>query len=99
MKPLERYLGALQGLATGDALGAPLEGLPPGSFVPIEDMIGGGFHYLKPGQWSDDTSLALCLAESLIEKRGFDPIDQLERYVWWFTAAFIIIDPVDGGTA
>jgi ADP-ribosyl-[dinitrogen reductase] hydrolase len=84
VKPLQGYLGSLLGLATGDALGAPLEGLPPGSFAPIEDMTGGGFHHLKPGQWTDDTSLALCLAESLIENRGFDPIDQLERYVWWF---------------
>lgn len=61
-----------------------MEGLPPGSFTPVDDMIGGGFHDLKPGQWTDDTSMALCLAESLIEKRGFDPVDQLERYMRWF---------------
>src|SRR5918912_1451511 len=47
-------------------------------------MIGGGFHDLEPGQWTDDTSMALCLAESLVEKRGFDPADQRERYVRWF---------------
>ncbi len=81
---LERYRGALLGLATGDALGAPLEGLPPGAFTPIEDMIGGGFHNLEPGYWTDDTSMALCLAESLTEQRGFDPVDQLERYLRWF---------------
>ncbi len=72
------------GLAAGDALGAPLEGLPPGSFMPVEDMIGGGFHRIEPGQWTDDTSMALCLAESLVEKRSFDPVDQLERYLRWF---------------
>lgn len=71
-------------MAIGDALGAPLEGLPPGSFATVEDMIGGGFHELEPGYWTDDTSMALCLAESLVEKRGFDPVDQLERYLWWF---------------
>lgn len=81
---LERYRGSLLGLAVGDALGAPLEGLPPGTFTAIKDMIGGGFHRLKPGYWTDDTSMMLCLAESLIKKRGFDPVDQLERYLRWF---------------
>lgn len=84
MELLQRYRGSLLGLAIGDALGAPLEGLPPGSFAPIEDMIGGGFYDLEPGQWTDDASLALCPAESLIEKRGFDPVDKLERYLRWF---------------
>src|SRR4051794_19459334 len=84
MKQLERYRGFLLGLATGDALGAPLEGFPPGSFTPVKGMIGGGFHGLEPGYWTDDTALALCLAESLIKRRGFDPVDQLERYVRWF---------------
>ncbi len=84
MKLLERYRGSLLGLATGDALGAPLEGLPPGSFTSVEDMTGGGFHSVEPGQWTDDTSLALCPAESLVERRCFDPTDQLERYVRWY---------------
>jgi len=81
---LDRYRGCLLGLATGDALGTTLEFKAPGSFTPITDIIGGGPFNLMPGQWTDDTSLALCLAESLIEKRNFDPIDQLERFVrWW----------------
>ena len=71
-------------MAIGDALGAPLEGLPPGSFATVEDMMGGGFHKLDPGYWTDDTSMALCLAESLTEQRCFDPVDQLERYLRWF---------------
>lgn len=78
-----RYRGALLGLATGDALGTTLEFRPPGTFTPIDDMIGGGPFRLSPGEWTDDTSMALCLAESLIECRGFDAIDQLERYVRW----------------
>ena len=81
---LERYRGSLLGLAVGDALGAPLEGLRPGWFEPVEEMVGGGFHGVEPGQWTDDTSMALCLAESLIERGGFDPIDQLERYRRWY---------------
>ena len=47
-------------------------------------MIGGGPFGLAPGEWTDDTSMALCLAESLVERGGFDPRDQMERYVrWW----------------
>jgi ADP-ribosylglycohydrolase len=84
MEQIERYRGCLLGLATGDALGTTLEFRPPGSFAPIEDMLGGGPFRLAPGQWTDDTSMALCLAESLIERQGFDPIDQLERYLRWY---------------
>ena len=80
----DRYRGALLGLATGDALGTTLEFKPPGTFAPLTDMIGGGPFHLKPGQWTDDTSMALCLAESLIEKRGFDAKDQMDRYCSWY---------------
>ncbi|NPV08561.1 MAG: ADP-ribosylglycohydrolase family protein [Anaerolineae bacterium] len=72
------------GLAVGDAVGTTLEFCPPGSFIPIEDMLGGGPFRLRPGEWTDDTSMALCLAESLVAKRGFDPVDQLERYCLWY---------------
>ncbi len=84
MNTTNRYLGSLLGLAAGDALGTTLEFCPPGSFRPISDIIGGGPFGLKPGQWTDDTSMALCLAESLVECQEFDPVDQLTRYVrWW----------------
>lgn len=84
MDRIQRYRGCLLGLAVGDALGTSLEFKPPGRFKPITDMIGGGPFNLNPGQWTDDTSMALCLAESLIECRGFNPKDQMERYVrWW----------------
>jgi ADP-ribosylglycohydrolase len=79
----ERYTGALLGLAAGDALGTTLEFKRPGSFRPIDDMIGGGPFGLEPGQWTDDTSMALCLAESLLECGGFDVADQMRRYVRW----------------
>jgi ADP-ribosylglycohydrolase len=80
----ERFKGCLLGLAAGDALGTSLEFKPPGSFDPIQDVIGGGPFRLKPGEWTDDTSMALCLAESLIERQGFDPTDQMERYLRWY---------------
>lgn len=79
----ERFLGCLVGLAVGDALGAAVEFSRPGSFTPVTDLRGGGPHRLPAGYWTDDTSMALCLAESLLEKRGFDPVDQLERYLRW----------------
>ncbi|HOB62986.1 MAG TPA: ADP-ribosylglycohydrolase family protein [Candidatus Competibacteraceae bacterium] len=84
MEKAERYKGCLLGLATGDALGTTLEFHPPGTFTPLTDMVGGGPFYLKAGQWTDDTSMALCLAESLIECRDFDPLDQLRRYLRWY---------------
>jgi ADP-ribosylglycohydrolase len=84
MTALDRYRGCLLGLAAGDALGTTLEFCPPGTFDPVTDMVGGGPFELKPGQWTDDTSLALCLAESLVDRRRFDPTHQLETYVrWW----------------
>lgn len=86
---MARYRGCLLGLATGDALGTTLEFTRPGTFEPIRDMVGGGPFRLEPGEWTDDTSMALCLAESLIQKRGFDPIDQLERYVRWYREGYL----------
>ena len=80
----ERFRGALLGLAVGDAVGTTAEFKRPGSFPPVTDMVGGGPFHLTPGQWTDDTSMALCLAESLLECGGFDARDQMERYVrWW----------------
>jgi ADP-ribosylglycohydrolase len=80
----ERYRGALLGLAAGDALGTTLEFKPPGTFAPLADMIGGGPFHLKPGEWTDDTSMALCLAESLVERNGFDAKDQMDRCCLWY---------------
>jgi ADP-ribosylglycohydrolase len=84
MKDRDRYRGSLLGLAACDALGTTLEFKRRGTFTPQTDITGGGPFRLSKGQWTDDTSLALCLAESLIEKRAFDPADQLERYTRWF---------------
>ncbi len=67
----------------GDALGTTLEFTRPGSFTPIDDMVGGGPFRLAPGQWTDDTSMALCLADSLLACEGFDAEDQMRRYLRW----------------
>ena len=84
-----RYRGALLGLAAGDALGTTVEFKPPGSFAPMTEMIGGGPFRLKKGEWTDDTSMALCLASSLIEARGFDAKDQMERYTRWWHEGYL----------
>ena len=81
---IDRFRGSLVGLATGDALGMSVEFKPPGTFRPISDMMGGGPFGLRPGQWTDDTSMALCLTDSLLARGGFDILDQMRRYRrWW----------------
>jgi len=80
----DRFRGALLGLAVGDALGAAVEFKVPGSFQLVAGMRGGGPWGIPAGCWTDDTSMALCLAESLVECKGFDALDQMTRYVrWW----------------
>lgn len=81
----DRIFGSLFGLAIGDALGAPIEFKKPGFFDPITKYRSGGPFNLPAGTWTDDTSLALCLAESLIEENTFNPVDQLSRYIRWYT--------------
>ncbi len=82
-----RFIGCLLGLAIGDALGAPVEFKSRGTFKKVTGMQDGGPFNLREGQWTDDTSMALCLADSLIE-RGFDPADQMQRYTRWFREGY-----------
>lgn len=79
----ERFHGALLGLATGDALAAATQFRRPGSFAPIGDLLGGGPFDLPRGAWTDDTAMTLCLAESLLDRSGFDAADQVQRYARW----------------
>lgn len=80
----DRAIGALLGLAVGDAVGTTLEFRARDSYEPLTDMVGGGPFGLQPGQWTDDTSMALCLADSLLEKGMLDQTDLMERFVrWW----------------
>jgi ADP-ribosyl-[dinitrogen reductase] hydrolase len=84
----DKICGCLLGLACGDALGASVEFSRPGTFAPITGMKGGGPYHLRSGEWTDDTSMALCLAESLVTKQRFDAKDQMERYVRWFREGY-----------
>ena len=80
-----RAVGALIGLAIGDALGAPLEGLPPAP-IAVTEMQGGGIHNTLPGQYTDDTLQAAALAETLVQCGGFDPTDFSHRLVLVYRA-------------
>jgi len=80
----DRARGCLLGLAVGDALGTPREFSPRDTHPPLTDMLGGGPFRLRPGEWTDDTSMALCLADSLMARGTLDQRDLMERFVrWW----------------
>ena len=83
--PIHTYWSSL---AAGDAVGTTLEFAARESVVPIDDMVGGGPFNLQPGEWTDDTSMALCLATSLVACGGFNPRDQMERYVRWMDEGY-----------
>ena len=81
---VDRALGCLLGLAVGDTLGTTLEFSKRDAHPPLTDMVGGGPFGLNPGEWTDDTSMALCLADSLIACGEIDQRDLMERFVrWW----------------
>jgi ADP-ribosyl-[dinitrogen reductase] hydrolase len=89
MNVKSRQRGCLLGLACGDAVGTTVEFCERGSFEPLTDMVGGGPFQLPAGAWTDDTSMALCLATSLVERGGFDATDQMERYVRWYRDGYL----------
>lgn len=80
----DRAVGALLGLAVGDAVGTTLEFRSRDEHPPLTDMIGGGPFALKPGQWTDDTAMALALGHSLAARNGFDRHDCMVRFVDWY---------------
>ena len=84
----DRLGGLLLGLAMGDALGTTLEFTTRNSQPVLTDMIGGGPFQLRPGEWTDDTSMALCLADTLLASAkadgGFDTAQLMRRFTnWW----------------
>lgn len=90
MSRVDRQRGAIIGLAVGDALGAAVEFMRPGEFEPVTGYRDGGPHRLAAGEWTDDTSMALALADSIAHV-GWDINDQAERYVtWWATGKYSV---------
>ncbi len=83
MDKLDKIKGCLVGLAIGDALGVHLEFTKPGTFTPITNYTDGNPYNIPKGYWTDDTSMALCMADSLIEKNGFDAEDIMQKFCNW----------------
>lgn len=79
----DRAVGTLVGLAVGDALGATLENSKRDAAPPVSDIVGGGPFDLRPGEWTDDTAMALCLADSILHNEGLDQDDLLRRFRRW----------------
>ena len=88
---LNRIAGSMIGMAIGDALGAHVEFRPHDYLVqhPVTDLSSGGTWGLEKGQFTDDTSMALCLATSLISCSGLNLYDQLVRYKWWYRHGYM----------
>lgn len=91
------FLDGLLGIAVGDALGVPYEGRSRSDMklAPATGMIGYQAHHQPEGVWSDDTSMALCTADSLC--RGFDTDDIMKRFSAWknrcqYTATGVVFD-------
>jgi ADP-ribosyl-[dinitrogen reductase] hydrolase len=79
----QRFLGAMLGLAAGDALAAATQFRRSGTFTAVADVLGGGPFDLPRGAWSDDTAMALCLGSSLLEREGFEHAHQLAQLRRW----------------
>lgn len=79
----DRYRGLLLGLALGDALAAPVQHRRPGTFTPVGDLLGGGPYDLPRGAWTDDTAVALVLADGLLDSGAFDSAGFLARLRCW----------------
>lgn len=84
----DKILGTFMGLAVGDALGAPVEFRRRDSFPLITDMMAGGYFNLPAGAWTDDTAMALCLAESLFDHPDFDAADLIARLRAWLESGY-----------
>ena len=103
----DKAVGALVGLAVGDALGAPVEGQSADQLGGgHNEMTGGGPNGLRPGQGTGDTEMALRLATSLVENGAYDPDRALASYVSWYRTdppgmsdhLRQVLSSVDGGT-
>ncbi|KAL8692890.1 MAG: hypothetical protein Q9218_002183 [Villophora microphyllina] len=85
-----RIRGSLYGVAICDALGGPIEFCWRGTFPPVTGLRYNSNFDLPPGIWTDDTSMTLCLAQSLIDKKGnFDVQDQVDKYVKWYKEGYM----------
>ena len=85
-----RIRGSLFGVAVCDALGGPVEFCRRGTFPTVTGFQYNGNFDLPPGSWTDDTSMTLCLAQSLIDaKGGFVLLDQVKKYASWVEEGYM----------
>ena len=85
-----RIRGCLYGVAVTDALGGPIEFCKRGTFAPVTSFKYNANFDLAPGTWTDDTSLTLCLAQSLVDNHGvFNAEDQLKKYIKWYDQGYM----------
>jgi len=81
----QSFTGMLLGLAVGDALGTTLEFGPRRSLDNLHtEMIGGGVFGLAPGQWTDDTAMAVAMGRSLVHEKAFHPLNILNEWSEWY---------------
>ncbi len=92
----ERARGAFLGLAIGDALGAPAEFMTAGEIKTkyglLKEIVGGGWLRLKPGQVTDDTEMALCIARAVASRRQWELLPIAENFSRWLRSK-----PIDVG--
>ena len=85
--PRDRFIGCLVGLAIGDALGAPLEFMPRAEIAArhgeVRELLGGGWLNVDPGEYTDDTQMALAIAGSIVTHGQVEPVDIVRRFVDW----------------
>ncbi|MBU6212689.1 MAG: ADP-ribosylglycohydrolase family protein [Gammaproteobacteria bacterium] len=79
----DRVRGVLLGLALGESASMPTQLRRAGSFTPVRDLFGGGPFDLPRGAWADETAIMLCVATSLLDRGGFDSVDQLAQLRRW----------------
>jgi ADP-ribosyl-[dinitrogen reductase] hydrolase len=80
----DRAIGCFMGLAIGDALGCPVEFKDPGEFEPVTNYRYSYVWNIPAGYWTDDTSMALCLADSILATGTIDHEDLMKRFCRWF---------------
>jgi ADP-ribosyl-[dinitrogen reductase] hydrolase len=92
-----RIHGTIYGVAVTDALGGPVEFKRRGTFSLVDSMLPNDHFDLPPGCFTDDTSMALCLSQSLISKNGcFDIQDQIRKYISWSRMGYMSSVPSRG---
>ena len=85
----EKALGSLWGLIVGDCLGSPIQFTEKDGHPHITEMVPCAMFGTPPGYWTDDGSMALCVAESVARLGRFDRADVGNNFVRWLRDGFL----------